>query len=136
MSTKVFLGGLIAGIALFLLGYLVFGLLLSGMMESYSNAACMRSMEDMSLGYMFFGNLFMGLAIAYIYSRWTGANSFSAGAKAGAILGLLISLGMDLFMFGLTTMWTEQMGFVVDVIGSVVIWTIVGGIVGWWFGRK
>ena len=136
MSTKVLLGGLIAGIAFFALGYLVFGLLLNSSMASYSNAACMRPMEEIRMGYLFFGNLFMGLGFSYIYSRWTGVNSFGSGARAGAILGLLFALGMDLSMFGLGTMWTEQMGFVIDVIGSVVIWTIVGGLTGWWFGRK
>ena len=136
MSTKVLLGGLIAGIAFFVLGYLIFGMLLNSTMEAYMNAACARPMEEIRMGYLIFGNLFMGLAVSYIYSRWIGPHSFASGAKPGAILGLLIALGMDLMFFGLSTMWTEQMGFVIDVIGSVVLWTIVGGLVGWWYGRK
>lgn len=136
MTTKVLLGGLIGGIAMFLLGFLIFGMLLEGTMSGYSNASCVKTMEEINMPFLIASNLLTGLAIAYIFSRWAGVSTFSGGAKAGAVLGLLFALSVNLFIYGMSNLWTDPMAVVVDTIGSIVIWTIAGGLVGWWMGRK
>ena len=83
MNTNKFLvGGIIGGIVYFLLGYLVFGLLLKDFMANNMGTATgtMKAMDDFVWWALIVGNLFSGLAFSYILSK---AGVSSAGAGAG-----------------------------------------------------
>ena len=136
MDTKKFLmGTLVGGISYFFLGWLIYGMLLMGMMAEYSNPACMRAETDMVWWAMIAGNLFFGALLTYIFLRAGNVNSFGSGASGGAVVALLTAFAMDFMMFATTSMMTNPMGIVMDVIASTVIGAITGGLIGIVIGR-
>jgi hypothetical protein len=136
MNTKVLVAALIGGVLFFLLGWVIYGMLLSGPMTAGSNLSCMKTEETMNMPLLVVANLVWGLTMAVFLSKWGGGvKSFSAGAGAGAIISFLIALGMDLFLFAMSNMWTGFSTVIYDVLGNIVTGGIVGGVIGWWYGR-
>lgn len=128
--------GLMGGVGFFLLGWLLYGMLLMDTMANYSNAACMRAEGDMNIPLLVAGNLIMGFFIAFIFSHWASISTFGTGAQRGALLGFLLALGMNCIWYATSTVMTSLTGVMIDVVINTVMWAIVGGIVGWWLGRK
>ena len=133
-TNKILVAGLIGGVAAFLLGWLVFGILLKDAMVS-PVAGFMKPEEDMIWWAMIASNLIWGMTYAYIFVQWASISTWMTGAKAGAILGLLISLSYDLSFFAMTNMFTMQ-SMLMDVLASVFMSAAIGAVIGWWLGRK
>jgi hypothetical protein len=136
MNTKFLVGGLIGAILYFLLGWLVYGILLADFMNQYSNSACARPMEEMQMPFMIISNLGFGFLLSYIFSKWANITTFSGGAMAGATVAFLTSLSYDCGIYAMSTMMNNVMGVVVDVVLWTILSAIVGGVIGWWLGRK
>lgn len=137
MNTKVLLAALAGAVTLFLLGWLLFGMLLAPWYKSISTPegiAAQRAPEEMLLWAIFLSNLVSGLLFALIFSRWASISTFRAGAIAGGIISLLIALSLDLGFFAFMKMWTNPAFLVVDPLANAVIGAIAGGVVGWVLG--
>jgi len=135
MNTNKFLvGGIIGGIVFFLLGYLIYGMLLMDFMSSNAGTATgvMKTESEMVWWALIAGNLFSGLALSYVLNK-AGVNSASAGAITGAVFGLLICAAFDLTMFGTSNIYSMN-GMLVDICASTVMSAIVGGVIGWYLG--
>ncbi|MBX9782238.1 MAG: hypothetical protein K2X48_02990 [Chitinophagaceae bacterium] len=136
MNTGKFLiGGLIGGVINFVLGYLVYGLLLMNFFGAHTTAPAgvMRPMENMVWWALIAGNLTFGLLVSYVLNKG-GVKGISPGFIAGAVIGLLFSLSVDLYLYAQITLW-DTTYISVDVICSVVMSGIVGAVVGWYNGR-
>ncbi|HMR43038.1 MAG TPA: hypothetical protein PKC40_04355 [Saprospiraceae bacterium] len=134
MNSKVLVAGIIGGIVAFLLGWLVYGILLMDFMAGQAGSATGVSKEMPDMLPLVLGNLFWGLAYAYIFGTWANIKTFSGGAMGGAIVGGLFAAAFDLIMLGTTNIMTPT-GAIVDVIASIVMSAVVGGVIGWWLGR-
>ncbi len=134
MNNRVLVGGLIGAVTSFLLGYLIWGMALSTMMTESTMAGLSRPMEEIQWLFLILSSFFGGLAIAYILHK-ANANSFSSGATVAAIVGLLMALAIDLSFYGTTNMFTSTTFLFIDIIANTVVWAIVGGMIGWWYGR-
>ena len=134
MNSKTLIGGLIGGIAFFLLGYVFYGLLLGPTMASCMS--CQRPMEELNFIVLFIGNVFVGLTLAYILNRFVGIGTFAKGASAGATIGALFAIGWASISYATSTIYTETTCMIYQIIIEVVMWAIVGGLIGWWLGRK
>jgi hypothetical protein len=137
MNTSKFLvGGIIGGIANFLLGWVVWGMLLMNFMKEHSTEAgkaAMRPDEDTIWWALIVANLLLGFLLSYILNKG-GVNSAGAGAAMGAVVGLLSGAAMDLLMYAfMDSMDTTALA--VDVLASMVVTAIVGAIIGWYLGR-
>jgi uncharacterized membrane protein len=77
----------------------------------------------------------MGILIAYIFVQWANISTWLTGAKAGAILGFLISAAYDFGFFAMTHMFTLN-SMAIDIIVNTFYVGIMGAVVGWWLGRK
>lgn len=135
MNNRVFVGGLIGTVVSFLLGYLIWGMALGTMMNENTMTGLFRPMEEMNWPFLILGNLFGGLAMAYILDK-ANANSFSAGATVGAIAGFLVAAAVDFSLYGTTHYFSTTTGLFVDIIANTVAFAIIGGVIGWWYGRK
>ena len=133
MNNKVLVGGLIGGVVFFLLGYLVYAMALSGMMADNTMAGLSRPMEEFQWLFLILGNFAFGFLVAYVLNK-AGANSASAGAGVGAMLGFLMGLAVDFTMYGTSNAMTLT-GVFVDIIAITVMSAVVGAVVGWWYGR-
>lgn len=136
MNAKFLVGGLLGGIVLFLLGWVVYDMVLGATAEGYSNMNCMRSKEDFNMLLMAVANLLYGYLLAYVLSNSGSMSSFAGGAKAGAIVGFLACLSIDLMFYSFTTIWNDYTWIIIDVVAWTVISAIAGGVIGWWMGRE
>jgi len=131
MNTNKFLiGGIVGGIAYFLLGWLVYGMLLMDFMTNNGGTATgvMKAQGDMIWWALILGNLLSGFALAYVLSK-AGATSVTAGATVGAVFGLLVCAAFDFTMYGTSNIMSMK-GMAADICASTVMSAIVGAIVG------
>jgi hypothetical protein len=135
MNTSKFLvGGIIGGIVYFLLGYLVYGMLLKDFMASNMGTATgvMKPMDDIVWWALIVGNLFNGLALSYILSK-AGVRSAGAGAGIGFVAALLICAAFDFTWLGISNVNTLK-GSLVDIAAAAVMGAIVGAVIGVYLG--
>jgi hypothetical protein len=130
-TQKYILGTLVGAITWFILGFVVYALLLGGFFES--QVITDASKEPMVWWAMILGNLATAALITYIFGRWAGIRTFAAGAQGGAVIGFFLSLGINSMMYSMTTLSTLT-GHLSDVIVYTVISAVVGGVVGWILG--
>ncbi len=133
MNSKMLIGGVLGGVVLFLLGWLVYGVIFA---DSMAGMACMRTKETMNIPMIAVGNILMGILLAYIYSRWASISTFVGGATAAIVIGVLMYSSYDCLMYGTTTMMDSMTGILMDVVMGTIMLAIAGGVVGWWMGRK
>ena len=103
MNSKVIIAALIGGIVAFLLGWLLYGVLLMDFMASNAGSA-------------------------------TNIKTLATGAKAGALIGLLIGISYDFLNYGMTNLM-NMTGAVADILMSAVMGAVTGAVVAWWLGR-
>lgn len=133
-TNKFVIGGIIGGVAYFILGWLIYGMLLMSFMLEHSNnsSGVFRSEADMIWWAMIAGNLAMGFLLSYILNK-ANVNSVSAGATTGAMVGLLFSAAIDLIIYAQVNLW-DTTAMAVDVAASTVMSAIVGAVIGWYLG--
>jgi len=103
MSTKRFvLATLAGGIAVFLVGSLIYGVLTVSFFEANQGSAVgvMRPTPDFV--HLFLGQLVFGALLTVVIGKWAGQSDAGAGLRIGAVLGALLGFAMDLTMFGVT----------------------------------
>ena len=133
MNTKTLLAGLLAGIITFLLGWLIFGMLLMDFYMSNSTLYTGLMKDPPDFVAIFIANLSWGLLIAYIFNL-AGIKTTQNGAIKGVIIFFLVVLGVDLLYYAQMNLFGLKV-ILVDVIANVVLGAIVGAFVGWWYGR-
>ena len=134
MNTKTLLSGLVGGVAAFFLGWIIYGIILMPIMVEHGNTSIMRPEAEMIWWALILGNLFYGLTISLIWS-WSGINDFMSGLTKGALFGLIVTISWDLMLYSTSTWYKDITGVVYDILASVVMTAIIGGVVGWMMGR-
>ena len=129
-NNKIVFAGLAGGVTLFLLGWLVYGMLLMDFMAANVGSATgvNKTEAEMSLLWIFIGNLSTGFVLALIFGKYGNIKDAMAGASAGALLGLLLSIGFHGIMYG-TTNIMNMTGMGVDVVVSTIMMAITGAVV-------
>ncbi len=134
MNTKTLIAALAAGAVIFFLGWGIYGLLLESFLKENSNRCMNREPEEMIMWGMILSNLCMGYMLATILS-WANVNNFMSGLTKGALFGLLLSIGMDLQFYSVTTFFKTSTALIVDVAVWIVMMGIAGGVIGYLLGR-
>ncbi len=129
---KFLLATLAGGITFFVLGFLLYGMLLEDYFQGQTTSGVMREEPDML--FLALGNLFAAMLLVYIYMKWAAISTFRTGLEAGAIIGLLISLMWDLTMYAVSDISTLQ-GALVDALVYTVLFALTGGVIGWVLGK-
>lgn len=136
MNTRMLLAALVGGVVAFLLGWLIFGLLLASYMDAHivKYEGLMKPQEQMNLGLMFVNNLLVALLLAWALGRM-GVKDFKSGVVAGAIMGFLFYLSVDLGFLAMTNLFDGPGMVVVDALANAVLTGLVGGTIGLMLGR-
>lgn len=121
---KLLLGGIAGGIAFFLLGWLIYGLLLMDFMTGHPGTIGPIQKAEPDYMYLIIGNLAMGFLFAYIFMKGN-VNSLASGFVTGGIVGLLMGVGGNCVTYA-TTNITSKMAMAADV-GALTIMTAIGG---------
>ena len=121
----------------FLLGFLLYGILLMDFMAANTGTATnvMRTDADMQWWALIAGNVMQAYLLVYIFGNWANITTFGGGVKAGAIIGFIMSLGFGLNMYG-TTNISNLTATLADPFVMAVMMGLTGGVVGWMLGRK
>ncbi len=134
MDAKKFaIGTLAGGIAFFLLGWLLYGMLFMKFFEANAGSATGVAKEAMDWWALILGNLAMGALLTFIFLRWANISTFMGGLKAGAVIGLLMALGFDLSMYGTSNIMNLSATFM-DVVVFTLMAAIAGGLTGLMLG--
>ncbi len=135
MSAKTRITATLVGfVVYFILGWLLYGALLMDFFQGQSTTSVMRPEDGMIWWALILGNLFVSYLLVYILGNWAGVKTFAGGLKAGATIGLLLSLGMNLTMYGTSDMMTLT-GTLVDPLVGAVMFGVTGGVIGVMLGR-
>ena len=126
---KLWAGGIAGGVAFFLLGWLVYGMLLANFMATHPGTAGDLSRPNGELLYLYLviGNLAQGLFLAYIFLKGN-VTTMAGGLVTGAVVGFLMSVSFDCIMYATSTIASKTM-MAGDVAAATVITAIAGAVV-------
>ncbi len=125
---KLLMGGIAGAVTTFLLGWLIFGMLLMDFMNSNPGFAGNINRTEPDFLYLIIGNLSMGLMFAYIFIK-SSVNTLSGGLVYGGIIGLLMTVGFDSIMYSTTTTISKT-AMAADVAATTVMFAISGAVIG------
>lgn len=123
---KLLIGGIAGGILYFLLGWLIYGMLLMDFMNSHAGTAGNVNKVQPDFLYLTIGNLAMGFLLAYVFVK-SSVNSLAGGFVTGAVLGALVSVGVDCMVYATTTTISKT-AMAADVCASTVMSAVVGAL--------
>lgn len=125
---KLSIGALIGGIVYFLLGWLVYGILLLDVLPPSGDP------DSMNMVLMALSCLFWGLLLAWLIQK-NGISTWQTGATFGAIVGALTSLTVG-FGMAATSPTSTVNSAVIDALANAFCSGLTGAAIGWYFGRK
>jgi len=129
-TNKILLGGIIGGIVFFLLGWLIYGMMLYDFMSANGNQCAARPETEMIWWALILGNIAGGLMLAVIFS-WSNVTTMSGGMVKGAIIGLFYSIMFDFMMYSMSTFFTSITPVIVDICVSTVMTAVAGAVIAW-----
>jgi len=125
---KILRGTVFGGIAFFLLGWLVWGILLMDFSKANYNQTIYLPDDGMIWWAMIASNLVLALLVT-LAMNWAGAKSITDGLKLGAIVGGLYALTTDLGMYSMTTVILNLTAVVVDTLAYAAVTAVIGLII-------
>ena len=135
MNMKILRGTLFGGIVYFLIGWLVYGILLMGFFSANMNQCAARPQGEMIWWAIIVSNFSAALLLT-LFLKWSGAKGIIDGLKVGALFGFLVSLTFDLSSWSMTTMYNNFGLLVADVAVSAVVLGIVGMVIVLLWGKE
>ena len=133
MNKKVIFAALGGTITLFLLGGLVFGLLLQDYMESVMQNMGDCAKSNPSMLNIVLANLSVANLISIVFSKMN-VSTFTGGLVNALWIGALIMLWFDLWMITTFQFMTSSL-FIFDFISNTSLITLAGGVIGWILGK-
>ncbi len=134
-TNKILVGGLAGGVTFFFLGWLVYGILLNGYMTANLNQCAAKPMQEMVMWAMLLANIALGLLLAVVFS-WSRITGILQSAKVAAIIGLLISVSIDLGNYSMTTLYKGFSIMLIDMLVYIIMMTLTGIVVCIVIGKK
>lgn len=131
---KILRGTIFGGISYFLLGWVVYGILLMGFI-SENMSQCAARPDEMIWWALILSNFTAALLLTLLL-KWFGAKGIVDGLKIGALFGFLYSSTVGLSSWSMTTMYSKFSVLIVDVLASTVVLAIVGMIIVLTWGKE
>lgn len=122
---KILRGTVFGGITYFILGWLIYGIILNAFMQNNLNQCAARPDDAMIWWPMIVASLVLALFLTLVL-KWTGANGIMDGIKTGALFGLLFGISVDLSNYSMSTTFNNLSAVFVDVVVWVIMQALVG----------
>lgn len=127
---KFIIGTLAGGVVYFLLGFIVYAILLEDFFASHAGTATgVMKTTEMQYWPLFIGNLGHAALLAFVFLKWADIKTFGAGMAAGAAIGFFMTLGHSLISYD-TSNIMDLTAALADVVVYAIITALVGGVVG------
>ena len=131
MSLRTVLAAVAGAVTLFVLGYLIYVVLLGDFFAAHGASV----LGEPVFWAIFAGELAMASLVTFIFDQWASISTLAGGFKGGAIVGALVALNFGLIQFG--AMGAGDLTAVVaDAVVSLVRVGIAGAVIGLMLGRK
>lgn len=130
MLSRILAATAAGGVAFFVLGFLMFGLLLDPIVRPHLNVYPGLLNETPVWAPLVLGNFTAAFLLAYIFDRWAGIRTFVGGMKGGAIVYFVMSLYFQLMFMAFMNLAKDWIPPVTDVLGSTVLGALAGGVIG------
>ena len=135
LTMKILRGTLIGGVSYFLIGWLVYGVLLMDFFTPLTNTCANRPEGEMIWWAMILSNLLIALFVTLLL-KWSGARTITDGLKTGALFGALFTATIDLSLYSMTTMYKSLLPIVIETVVSAAVFAIVGMIIVLTWGKE
>ena len=125
---KILRGTVFGGILYFLLGWLVYGILLMDYFMANTNQCANRPEGEMIWWAMIVSTFLVALLLTLVL-KWAKAKSITDGLITGAIFGSLFTATIDFSFWSMTTMYNSLLSILVEIIVSAVIYALIGMVI-------
>ena len=129
MNTRIIVATVAGGAALFLLGFLVYDLLLGVWMKTQMVEYKGLMNETPNFVTLIVANVVWALLVALIFDRWASISTFLGGLIGGAMISFLMALYFDLMNVSFMNLYTGSTAVFVDVIAFTVIGALAAGVI-------
>ncbi len=138
MDTKrLIIGTVVGGIALYILGYVIFELAFADFFAANAGSATGVWKDPQVMWAIAVGTLSYAALITLAIGTRAGSTTIVEGLKVGAIVGFLMWFGADLIIYGIWNVWNLTAAIVDSLlelvrggIGGAVIAAVLGKIAG------
>jgi hypothetical protein len=113
------IGTVVGGLVLFILGYLVYGVLFASFFATNVGTATGVAREPFNFVALLIGQLAFSAVLTLIFG-WGSVSNAIQGAKMGALAGLLIFLGIDLTLYATTNVQNLAASLVDPLLAAVL----------------
>jgi hypothetical protein len=130
MKLRILAATIAGSVTIFLLGYLIFGILLLPYTKAdeIQYAGLLKEPPDMLL--LLLKNIVQAFLLVYIFEYLAGIRTFLGGMKVGAIIMFLITLSFNLSLLSIMNLHKGYTANILDVVGETVRAAIAGGVIG------
>lgn len=132
---KILKGTIFGGICYFLLGWLVYGILLMDFFIANTNQCANKPEGEMIWWAMIVSNLAAALLLT-LMMNWSKAKGVTDGLKIGAIFGSLFTTIIDFSFWSMTTMYSSLTALFVEIIVSAAMFAVVGMVIVLTWGKE
>ena len=133
MNSKFLTATVVGAVVLFVLGYLIFGLALTGFYEGNAGTATGVDKETPEWLWLILSVLATSVFLVLVLG-WRGATDVVAGFKTAAIVGLLWGISLDFGLYSMTNLHTLHLTLV-DPIITAIYMGLAGAVIGMLLGR-
>ena len=127
---SVLLATVAGAITLFVLGYLIWGILLGPYFAANEIQYAGLSKQPPSLILLFLSNIVLAFLIAFIFCKWAAIRTFVTGLAGATLIGFLIHAGIELSVVGYSNLYKEVIPVIVDVLVETARTSVAGGVIG------
>jgi uncharacterized protein with PQ loop repeat len=135
MTIKILRGTIFGAIAYFLLGWLIYGILLMNFFSAGMNQCANRPMNEMIWWAMILSNLALSLLLTLIL-HWKNARGIIDGLITGAVFGALYTTMIDFSFWSMTTMYSGIGIILAEIAVTTALYGVVGMVIVLTWGRN
>ena len=135
MALKILRGTISGAIVYFLLGWLVYGILLMDFFSAGMNQCVNRPLGEMIWWAIIVSNLALALLLTLIL-HWKKAAGIVDGLVTGVIFGALFTIMIDFSFWSMSTMYNNISTILVEIVVSAALYAVVGIVIVLTWGRK
>jgi hypothetical protein len=135
MNMKILRGTIFGGIAFFLLGWLIYGIIMMGFNTANTNQCLNNPNGEMIWWAMILANIVSALLLTLVLN-WSGAKGWMDGLKTGALFGVLYALAFDLGFWAMTSYFNNFGALLADLAQTTVLWALTGLIIVLLWGKE
>lgn len=134
MNKKIIAATIAGAFTTFMLGWLIYGMLLMDFMEANTVKYDGLMLNPPKLGVLFVSHLAFALLLAWLYDKWINCRNFASGFTNGLIIAGLVTISIDLGFYAFMNLYNTTM-MAVDIAVSSLIWAVASGVIGLVLGK-